>query len=73
MTADRNRRVRSALGRLTGAGFLIALALVVQFTVGWATLLEPWRAIPGGGLAVALLLVVASYGIRTIRVHLYFR
>jgi uncharacterized membrane protein YbhN (UPF0104 family) len=72
MTPTPQRRVRWALGWLAGAGFLIALVLVVQLSMGWTTLLEPWRAIPGGGLAVALLLVVASYGIRTIRVHLYF-
>jgi uncharacterized membrane protein YbhN (UPF0104 family) len=45
---------------------------LVHISVGWGALLSPWREVPPGSLAGAVLLVLASYAIRTIRIHRYF-
>lgn len=70
MKADRKRV--PILGWILGIGLFLALAVLVHFSVGWGTLLSPWRLIPLGSLLVAFLLVLTSYGIRTIRIYRYF-
>jgi uncharacterized membrane protein YbhN (UPF0104 family) len=70
-TVDRKvKQVRAgwALGLILLLGLLVAL----QLTVGWRALLRPWREIPLMDLAGASLLLVGSYGIRTVRIHRYF-
>jgi uncharacterized membrane protein YbhN (UPF0104 family) len=56
-----------------GTGVLVGLILLLHFTIGWHRLLEPWTELPAERVVLALLLVMASYAIRTIRVHLFFR
>ena len=64
---------RSILGWTLGIGLFLGLVGILQVSVGWGALLGPWREFSGGELVGALSLVVASYGLRTIRVHEYFR
>jgi hypothetical protein len=60
------------LGWILGIGLFLALILLVQGSVGWGTVLSPWREMPAGELAAAFLLVFGSYGLRTVRVHRFF-
>jgi uncharacterized membrane protein YbhN (UPF0104 family) len=64
--------LRRALRWILGAGFFVAVLALVHRSVGWGALLSPWREVPPGSLALAVLLVLASYAIRTIRIHRYF-
>ena len=64
---------RSTLGWILGVALFLALFSLIQISVGWGVLLTPWREFSAGKLLGALSLVVASYGLRTIRVHQYFR
>lgn len=68
-------------GRWTGRGILSAtiallsvpaLSLWVHFTVGWTTLLAPWRALTSADLAVLLLAMALSYAVRAARLYDYF-
>jgi uncharacterized membrane protein YbhN (UPF0104 family) len=61
------------LGWILGTAIFLALAVILQATVGWRALLAPWREIRAGSLLLALLLVLASYAVRTIRIHQYFQ
>jgi uncharacterized membrane protein YbhN (UPF0104 family) len=56
-----------------GVLLCLALVLVVHFTVGWGSLLAPWTSVRPWVLFVGSTLVVASYAVRTIRIHGYFR
>jgi uncharacterized membrane protein YbhN (UPF0104 family) len=51
----------------------MALVILVHVSVGWPTLLAPWKELSVAAMAGALGMVVASYAIRTVRVHHYFR
>jgi uncharacterized membrane protein YbhN (UPF0104 family) len=64
---------RSSVGWILGVGLLLGLAILLQLSVGWGALLTPWRDFSARELMGALGLVVASYGIRAVRVHEYFR
>lgn len=61
------------MGWVLGVAIFLALVVLLQATVGWRALLAPWREMPPGSLLVALLLVLASYAVRTIRIHQYFQ
>ncbi len=64
--------VKSPLGWVVGGALFLGVILLVHLTVGWQALLAPWREMPPGSLGLALILVLTSYGFRTIRVHQYF-
>jgi uncharacterized membrane protein YbhN (UPF0104 family) len=64
---------RPVVGWSVGSGVLVALVLALHFTIGWRQLLQPWGDLTGWRVAAALLLVLASYAIRTIRVHRFFQ
>jgi uncharacterized membrane protein YbhN (UPF0104 family) len=69
--------VRSTLGKrplgwVFGGALFLGVVFLVHATVGWRALLAPWREMPPGSLALALILVLTSYGFRTVRVHQYF-
>jgi len=64
---------RSILGWVIGVGLLIGLIALTHYSVGWQSLLAPWRAIRPEVLAAALGLVVGSYALRTVRIHEYFQ
>ncbi len=54
-------------------GLLLATLLVaVQWTVGWRSLLAPWRDLSPWLLAWLLLLTASSYALRAVRVSDYF-
>jgi len=53
------------------AGFLAAIA-GVQYWFGWESVLAPWRQLPFEGIAVAVLLVLLSYIVRTLRIVAFF-
>ena len=55
-----------------GGGLFLSVVVLVHLSVGWGSLLAPWGEMPPGSLVLALFLVLLSYGIRAIRVHLYF-
>lgn len=59
-------------GWVAGVGFLLALAVLVHFSLGWKNLLSPWGNIRPGALAGAFGLVLTSYAVRTIRLQHYF-
>jgi uncharacterized membrane protein YbhN (UPF0104 family) len=63
---------RTLLGWVLGVGFFLGLIAFLQASVGWRVLLGPWKQLSPGRVIGALGLVVASYGIRAIRVHRYF-
>ena len=63
---------RSILGWVIGVTLLLALVALTHFSVGWETLLAPWREIRPALLGGALCLVLGSYAVRTIRIHDYF-
>ena len=62
----------SIFGWAIGTLLLLGLVVFIHYSVGWEPLLTPWREIPPGVLVVACLMVLVSYGIRTIRIHEYF-
>ena len=66
-------RWRPILGWLLGIGFLGALLYLLQVTVGWRELFQPWKALGPARVAGAFFLVLGSYALRTVRVHQYFR
>jgi uncharacterized membrane protein YbhN (UPF0104 family) len=65
-------RSRSVLAWAVGIALLIGLFFLVHFSLGWETLLTPWKAVPPEALAAALVLVLGSYAVRSIRIHAYF-
>jgi uncharacterized membrane protein YbhN (UPF0104 family) len=56
-----------------GLVLLIGLVWLVEHAVGWAELLRPWLALNVVELIVATTLGFASYWLRAIRLHDYFR
>lgn len=58
---------------LVGAVILIVFVPIVEYTVGWARLLAPWREASLAAIAVAMLLTFASYWLRAARFYDYFR
>lgn len=68
---------RPRLGRVRdwsiGAAVLAALAIAVEWTVGWVALLSPWREISPLLLVGLVALSVLSYGLRAVRVYDYYR
>ena len=62
----------SILAWAIGVTLLIALVVLAHLSVGWETLLTPWKAIRPEVLGTALCLVLGSYAVRTIRIHAYF-
>jgi hypothetical protein len=51
---------------------LAGLVVLAERSVGWGALLKPWKETEPATLAGALGLVLASYAIRTVRIHDYF-
>jgi len=60
------------LGWFLGVGLFLALLLLVHLAVGWKAILAPWKETPLAVLAAAYFLVLGSYALRTVRVHLFF-
>jgi len=61
-----------AVGWILGISLFLALILLVERTVGWKTILAPWKAVHLASLAAAYTLVLASYALRAVRVHRLF-
>lgn len=55
-----------------GCLLLIGLILLVEKQYGWLNLLASWKAIPPSSLALALLLMLASYLLRALRFYDFF-
>ena len=51
----------------------LALALLVEYALGWGEVLEPWRRAPPAAVLGALSLVLVTYLIRSARLFRYFR
>jgi len=66
-------RHKTLLKTAIGLALLAGLIVLVEGLIGWAALLAPWRTLPPGPLAAAIILVFATYGLRALRVHDYFR
>ncbi len=68
---------RPRLGRARdwsiGAAVLVALAVAVEWTVGWVALLSPWREMSPLLLVGLVALSALSYGLRAVRVYDYYR
>ena len=69
----RNRFSHIRWGRLQ-LSILVFVGLIagVQYWFGWESVLAPWRQLPLERLAVAVLLVLLSYVVRTLRVVGFF-
>lgn len=59
---------RVAVSLLIGIGFIV----FVEWFVGWATLLRPWREVPPAWIVAAAGLVLLTHVARALRVHDYF-
>ena len=57
---------------ILGVGLFLVVVALVHRSVGWGALLSPWRSLPPLPLVLAVVLVLASYAVRTIRIHRYF-
>ena len=57
---------------LASAAVLTVLALLVHFTLGWAALLAPWRALRPWELLPAGALILLTYVLRSLRQSAYF-
>jgi hypothetical protein len=64
---------RSILGWAIGSLFLGGLILLTHYSVGWDTLLTPWQRLRPPVVSWAVVLVVGSYAVRTVRIQEYFR
>ena len=60
------------IGWFVGFGFLLALAVLIHFSIGWKSLFSPWGKVPARTMVAALGLVLISYAVRAIRLHQYF-
>jgi len=58
---------------LLGGLILVAFIAFVQWYIGWDALLRPWTRLSFAAVAVAAALVMASYGVRALRLYDYFR
>jgi hypothetical protein len=58
---------------VTGVLILVAFIVFVQVYIGWGTLLRPWTRLSVAAVTVAAVLVMASYGVRALRLYDYFR
>ena len=58
---------------LLGVGILAGFIAFVQVYFGWRKLLAPWVHVPVGEIAVAAVLILASYWLRAVRFYDYFR
>lgn len=58
---------------LIGAVILIGFAVFVEYYLGWAALLAPWRQLPWWEILLAAGLAVLSYWVRAVRLFDYFR
>ncbi len=63
---------RQILAWAIGIALLIGLVVLTHFSVGWESLLTPWREIRPEVLGGAMALVLVSYAVRTVRVYDYF-
>lgn len=72
--SDAETSVRRSPWRLVIAwGVFVAYALLIEYWLGWARLLEPWRTLDIGAVLLALLLFLLTYALRAHRVYDYFR
>lgn len=58
---------------LVSVTLLLALIVIVQWSYGWAALLQPWLGLSYSVIATALVLVFTSYALRAVRLWDYFR
>jgi uncharacterized membrane protein YbhN (UPF0104 family) len=58
---------------LLGIGILAGFIAFVEYYFGWAKLLAPWLRISLAQVAVAAVLILASYWLRAVRFYDYFR
>src|SRR5215471_7658483 len=68
-----NRFTHLRRGRLQ-LSILVFLGLIaaVQYEFGWEAVLGPWRQLPLKGVTIAVLLVLLSYVVRTVRLVAFF-
>jgi hypothetical protein len=72
-TDSAHARGRARWLRVTvGTAIAIAFVTGVQYFIGWSALLRPWRELPAVMIALPALLLLASHGLRALRVHDYF-
>lgn len=57
---------------LLGWLFVVAIAVFVQHKLGWAALLAPWQRLHPLQLVVAVILILATYLLRSLRQSAYF-
>lgn len=59
-------------GLVVGGVIGLVFVVFVEWLVGWARLLQPWRELPPAWIGAAALLVVLTHAARAMRVHDYF-
>jgi uncharacterized membrane protein YbhN (UPF0104 family) len=57
---------------IISALLLAATAVIIEIWLGWARVVEPWRAIPWDGALTAVGLVACSYCLRAWRIYDFF-
>jgi len=75
VTAKRDRGHVWRNGRwrvLVGVVVALAFAAAIEHWIGWWALLRPWRELPAALVIAAAAALLASYGLRALRVHDYF-
>jgi len=69
---NRPSRARAGSGYLIGGAILLAFVAFVHWYLGWGRLLRPWTRLSPPAVAVAAGLMIASYGVRALRLRDYF-
>ncbi|MEZ5479530.1 MAG: hypothetical protein R3E95_19245 [Thiolinea sp.] len=71
-TNSEKRTWPAQLQLIPGWLMLPALIILVQYTFGWDTILQPWLTFSWSQLLWALALILLSYALRTLRLYDYF-
>lgn len=70
MSPSLETRRRPLRGLALNLLVILVFASAVQWLWGWGRLLTPWRTLPPGPVALALLGLLLSYGLRAARIYL---
>ena len=65
-----NARLKHAAAWSINLAVLVAFVVAVQYYWGWSRLLAPWRRLPLVEVLLAVAGLIASYGIRALRLYL---
>jgi len=70
---NQGKGYRRVLGWAFGLTLILGLVAFIHLSIGWGALVDPWTEIQPLSLAGAVILLLGSYAVRTIRIQDYFR